>query len=61
MDAASKQELLELLAEWRSQDEPLVEAIGETIAQWHRVDSQELARRIVSTVIEVFDREIAAK
>jgi hypothetical protein len=58
MDAASKQELLDLLTKWRSEDEPLVEAIGNTLAEWQRVDSQELARHVVSTVITVLDREI---
>ncbi|HET7690478.1 MAG TPA: hypothetical protein VFK41_08875 [Nocardioidaceae bacterium] len=58
MDAASKQELLDLLTTWRSEDEPLVEAIGDTLAEWQRVDSQELARQVVSTVITVLDREI---
>ena len=60
MDLATKQELLELLAQWSNQDEPLVEAIGDILAKWHRVDSQELARRVVSTVIDVLDREIPA-
>lgn len=58
MDFGAKQELLDLLKVWRDQDEPLVEAIGDTLAQWHGLDSQEQARRIVSTVLEVLDREL---
>ena len=58
MDAAAKAELLEMLTQWRSDDEPLVEAIGNTLARWQRLDSQELARHVVSTVIEVLEREL---
>ena len=58
VDAASKQELLNILQDWRDQDEPLVEAIGDALAKWRRMDSQEQARRIVDTVCEVLDREL---
>jgi hypothetical protein len=58
MDQAVKQELMGLLSEWRDEDEPLVEAIGNTLADWARVDSQEQARRVVDTVIEVLEREL---
>jgi hypothetical protein len=58
MDARSKSELIDRLVAWRSEDEPLVEAIGDTLAEVHRLDSQEQARRIISTVIEVLEREL---
>jgi hypothetical protein len=58
MDPAGKQELLRLLSEWRDEDEPLVEAIGNALAEWARLDSQEQARRIVTTMIEVLEREL---
>jgi len=58
MDRAAKQELLDRLSEWKDQDEPLVEAIGNTLAELTRLDSQEQARRIVDAVIEVLDREL---
>ena len=49
VEAEAKRELLDLLAEWRDQDEPLVEAIGAALARWHHLDSQEQARRVVGT------------
>ena len=58
MEAEAKRELLDLLAQWRDQDEPLVEAIGAALATWRRVDSQEQARRVVGTLIDVLDREL---
>ena len=59
MDESAKAELLQHLETWRDQDEPLVEAaIGDTLARWQRVDSQEQARRVVTTLIDVFDREL---
>ena len=58
MDQAAKQELLGLLSQWKNEDEPLIEAIGNTLAGWARVDSQEQARRVVDTVIEVLNREL---
>jgi hypothetical protein len=45
------------MREWRDVDEPMVEAIGNTIAAESHVDSQELARRILNTVITVLERE----
>ena len=58
MDEKAKRELLHLLRQWRDEDEPLVEAIGQTLEYWHRADSQEVARRVVDTVVEVLDREL---
>ena len=58
MDARSKSELLDLLVAWRSEDDPLVEAIGNTLADARRLDSQEQARRVVDTVIKVLEREL---
>jgi hypothetical protein len=58
MDQSAKVELLQRLETWRDQDEPLVEAIGDTLARWQRVDSQEQARRVVDTLVEVFAREL---
>lgn len=58
MNARSKFELIDRLVALRDEDEPLVEAIGDTLAEVDRLDSQERARRIVSTVIEVLEREL---
>ena len=58
MHARSKAELLDRLVAWRDEDEPLVEAIGNTLVEVRRLDSHEQARRIVSTVIEVLRREL---
>lgn len=58
VNSAAKHELLGLLEGWRDQDEPLVEAIGNALAEWRRVDSQEQARRVVDTLLEVLDREL---
>ena len=52
---ATAEEVVELMREWLNVDEPLVEAVGNTIAEYHRVDSQELARRVVATVIQVLE------
>ncbi len=54
---SAKAELLLRLEAWLDDDKPLVEAIGDTLARWQRVDSQEQARRIVDTLIDVFDHE----
>jgi hypothetical protein len=58
MDRSAKAELLQRLETWRDQDQPLVEAIGDTLARWQRVDSQEQARRVVDSLIDVFRREL---
>jgi len=58
MDQSAKAELLQRLETWRDQDAPLVEAIGDTLARWQRVDSQEQARRVVDTLVDVFEREL---
>jgi hypothetical protein len=59
MDASSVRELIVTLAAWRDQDEPLVEAFGDALARWSRLDSQEQARRLVDTLIEVIERELS--
>lgn len=46
------------LETWRDAEKPLVEAIGDTLARWQRVDSQEQARRVVDTLMDVFDHEL---
>ena len=58
MDARSKSKLIDRLMTWRDEDEPLVEAIGDTLAEVYTLGSQEQARRIVTTVIEVLEREL---
>jgi hypothetical protein len=58
MDSSAKRALIAQLVEWRNVDEPLVEAIGDALARWHRLDSQEQARRVVSALIDVFEREL---
>lgn len=47
------------LRAWLDEDEPLVEAIGATLAEYHRCDSQEQARRVVVTVLAVLEPRIA--
>lgn len=51
-------EAIELLREWRNQDPPLIEAIGHALARYQPVDSQEMARRIVDTVIETLEQHM---
>ena len=58
MDEATKEHLLDQLRASRDEDEPLVEAIGDTIAAFGRMDSQEVARRVVDTSIVVLRREL---
>lgn len=58
MESAAKRELLDLITQWRNQDDPLVEAIGDALAKWSRLDSQEQARRIVDTLLHVLEREL---
>ncbi len=48
--------VLRQLTEWRDSDEPMIEAIGDTLAEVARLDSQEQARRVLDTVIEVLER-----
>ena len=48
------------LIEWCDVDEPMVEAIGTTLAEVRRLDSQEQARRVLNTVIAVLEREASA-
>ena len=43
------------LRDWRDTDEPLVEAIGNALAAFDRLDSQEQARRIVDLVVETLE------
>jgi hypothetical protein len=54
------QDVVALLHDWLDTDEPLVEAVGDTLAEFQRVDSQELARRVVGTVINVLERYVPA-
>jgi hypothetical protein len=49
------QDVIDALHTWIDQDEPLVEAIGDTLDQYSRTDSQERARRVVATVISVLE------
>ena len=53
------QQLIETLTRWRDTDEPLVEAIGDTLAASARLDSQEQARRVVDTMIDVLRSQAA--
>jgi hypothetical protein len=39
----------------------MVEAIGNTLAECRRLDSQEQARRVLDTVITVLEREAEAQ
>ena len=55
---ATAPEVIELMTSWLDVDEPLVEAVGNTIAEYHRVDSQELARRVIATVIQVLKENL---
>lgn len=58
MEEVAKREVLETLKRWRDVDAPLVEAIGDTIANTGRLDSQEVARRVVDTVIRILREEL---
>ncbi len=58
MDQAAKEELIQLLHGWRDLDEPLVEAVGDALDKWAKLDSQETARRVVDVVIEVLSAEL---
>ena len=49
--------VLDVLRSWRDTDLPMVEAIGDTMQRWRRVDSQEMAWRIVDTIMDVLQRE----
>lgn len=57
MDRDAAREVIDVLTAWIDEDEPLVEAIGDTLAAYARCDSQEQARRVVGTVIRVLERE----
>jgi hypothetical protein len=35
----------------------MIEAIGDAVQRWRRVDSREMDRRILDTIIDVFQRE----
>jgi hypothetical protein len=52
------EEVVDALRAWLDDDEPLVEAIGNTLAEYRRCDSQEQARRVVGTVIDVLERHL---
>lgn len=47
------EELIRTLEGWRDTDEPMVEAIGDTLAQSARLGSQEKSRRVLDSVIDV--------
>ncbi|HEX6328498.1 MAG TPA: hypothetical protein VFZ72_18165 [Jiangellaceae bacterium] len=55
LNAASIDAVVKQLVNWRDTDEPMVEAIGNTLAEYHRADSQELSRRVLDAVIEVLE------
>jgi hypothetical protein len=55
MTLRTAEDVIDALHVWLDQDEPLVEAIGDTLAQYSRTDSQEQARRVVATVISVLE------
>jgi hypothetical protein len=42
-----------------AREHPLVEAIGNTLAEFAKFDSQEQARRVVTTVIDVLQAHLA--
>ena len=58
MALRTAQDVIDALSAWIDQDEPLVEAIGDTLAQYSRTDSQEQARRVVATVIGVLQQHV---
>ena len=59
MERASLEELIATLEGWRDADEPLVEAIGNTLAECARLDSQEQARRVLDTVVGVLRAHVS--
>lgn len=59
MDSEYLHELIQTLSEWHDSDEPMVEAIGNTLAETARLDSQEQARRVLSTVIDVLRTDLS--
>ncbi|MFG2109795.1 hypothetical protein [Micromonospora chersina] len=58
MTLRTAQDVIDALHRWIDQDEPLVEAIGDTLARYSRTDSQEQARRVVATVITVLEEHL---
>ncbi|MFI6331701.1 hypothetical protein ACIBBG_25760 [Micromonospora chersina] len=58
MTLRTAQDVIDALIAWIDQDEPLVEAIEDTLAQYSRTDSQEQARRVVATVIDVLQQHV---
>ena len=58
MDSEYLREVIETLSRWRDTDAPMVEAIGNTLVATSRFDSQEQARRVLSTVIDVLREEL---
>ena len=54
-------DVLHAMREWLNTDEPLVEAVGDTLAFFARADSQEQARRVVGTVIDVLERFVVTE
>jgi hypothetical protein len=60
LDVASIDSVVAQLMRWLDSDEPMVEAIGNTLAKYHRCDSQEQARQVLSTVVDVLERHADA-
>jgi hypothetical protein len=58
MTLLTAQDVIDALHTWIDQDEPLVEAIGNTLARYSRTDSQEQARRVVASVIDVLQQHL---
>ncbi len=58
VESRAIEELIAILEDWMDTDEPLIEAMGNTIAEYRQFDSQEQARRILSTVIEVLQTNL---
>jgi hypothetical protein len=54
----TKAELLQILQDWRDLDEPLVEAIGETLAKYERVDSQEMGAASSTRSFDVLGHQL---
>ena len=57
---SAAQDVVALLHDWLDTDGPLVEAVGDTLDEFQRVDLQELARRVVGTLINVLERYVPA-
>ena len=58
MTLRTAQDVINALHTWMDLDEPMVEAIGDTLARYSRTDSQEQTRRVVATVISVLEEHL---